>query len=76
MNFVEKMVNLGFTEQGRWEEDHDSLTRCVVRYHHFLDLMASTPGNFVVPTLVSLTAETVRGVLVFPLLMSGFWWTV
>ncbi|KAG9022905.1 hypothetical protein FS837_006094 [Tulasnella sp. UAMH 9824] len=52
MNFVEKMVNLGFTEQARWEEDHETLTRCVVRYHHFLDLMASTPGNFVVPTLV------------------------
>ncbi|KAG8926326.1 hypothetical protein FRC01_009006 [Tulasnella sp. 417] len=31
MNFVEKMVNLGFTEQARWEEDHDSLTRCVFR---------------------------------------------
>ncbi|KAG8910820.1 hypothetical protein FRC01_006112, partial [Tulasnella sp. 417] len=51
MNFVEKMAYLGFTEQGRWEEDHDTLTRCVVRYHHFLDLMSSTPGNFVVPTL-------------------------
>ncbi|KAG8933519.1 hypothetical protein FRC01_008602, partial [Tulasnella sp. 417] len=51
MNFIDKMVNLGFTEQARWEEDHDTLTRCVVRYHHFLDLMASTPGNFVVPTL-------------------------
>ncbi|KAG8913386.1 hypothetical protein FRC01_004572, partial [Tulasnella sp. 417] len=51
MNFVEKMVHLGFTEQARWEEDRDTLTRCVVRYHHFLDLMASTPGNFIVPTL-------------------------
>ncbi|KAG8913387.1 hypothetical protein FRC01_004573 [Tulasnella sp. 417] len=51
MNFVEKMVHLGFTEQGRWEEDHDTLTRCVVRYHHFLDLMTSTQGSFVVPTL-------------------------
>ncbi|KAG8927127.1 hypothetical protein FRC01_007980 [Tulasnella sp. 417] len=51
MNFIEKMVNLGFTEQARWEEDHDSLTRCVVRYHHFLDLMSSTQGSFVVPTL-------------------------
>ncbi|KAG8968920.1 hypothetical protein FRC05_001288 [Tulasnella sp. 425] len=51
MNFIEKMVSLGFTEQARWEEDRDTLTRCVVRYHHFLDLMASTPGNFVVPTL-------------------------
>ncbi|KAG8916995.1 hypothetical protein FRC00_014178, partial [Tulasnella sp. 408] len=55
MNFIEKMVNLGFTEQARWEEDHDTLTRCVVRYHHFLDLMASTSGNFVVPTLVGST---------------------
>ncbi|KAG9025832.1 hypothetical protein FS837_004810 [Tulasnella sp. UAMH 9824] len=45
------MVNLGFTEQARWEEDRDTLTRCVVRYHHFLDLMASTPGNFVVQAL-------------------------
>lgn len=53
MNFVEKMVHLGFTEQARWEDDHDTLTRCVVRYHHFLDLMAFSPGNFVVPTLVS-----------------------
>ncbi|KAG8966995.1 hypothetical protein FRC05_002309 [Tulasnella sp. 425] len=52
MNFVGKMVNLGFTEQARWEEDRDTLTRCVVRYHHFLDLMASAPGNFAVPTLV------------------------
>ncbi|KAG9016323.1 hypothetical protein FRB90_003287 [Tulasnella sp. 427] len=51
MNFVEKMVNMGFTEQARWEDDHDTLTRCVVRYHHFLDLMASTPGYFAVPTL-------------------------
>ncbi|KAG8989908.1 hypothetical protein FRB90_002011 [Tulasnella sp. 427] len=51
MNFIEKMVNLGFTDQARWEVDHDTLTRCVVRYHHFLDLMAATPGGFVVPTL-------------------------
>ncbi|KAG8925311.1 hypothetical protein FRC01_010377, partial [Tulasnella sp. 417] len=51
MIFIDKMVNLGFTEQARWEEDHDTLMRCFVRYHHFLDLMASAPGNFVVPTL-------------------------
>ncbi|KAG8971610.1 hypothetical protein FRC05_010956 [Tulasnella sp. 425] len=51
MGFIEKMVNLGFTEPGRWEEDNDTLTRCVVRYHHFLDLMSAMPGNFVVPTL-------------------------
>ncbi|KAG8946582.1 hypothetical protein FRC04_011560 [Tulasnella sp. 424] len=53
MNFIKKMVNLGFTEHARWEEDHDTLTRCVVRYHHFLDLMVSTPGNFVVPSLIT-----------------------
>ncbi|KAG8926325.1 hypothetical protein FRC01_009005, partial [Tulasnella sp. 417] len=58
MNFIEKMVNLGFTEQARWEEDHDALTRSVVRYHSFLDLMASTAGNFVVPTLVGSTRVT------------------
>lgn len=52
MGFIEKMVNLGFTEPGRWEEDNDTLTRCVVRYHHFLDLMAAMPGKFAVPTLV------------------------
>lgn len=54
MNFVDKMVHLGFTESGRWEDDQDTLTRCVVRYHHFLDLMhmATTSGKFAVPTLV------------------------
>lgn len=51
MNFVDKMVHLGFTESGRWEDDQDTLTRCVVRYHHFLDLMVTTAGKFAVPTL-------------------------
>ncbi|KAG8985449.1 hypothetical protein FRB94_004854 [Tulasnella sp. JGI-2019a] len=51
MSFIEKMVRLGWTEEGRFEEDHNTLTRCVVRYHAFLDLMITTPGNFVVPTL-------------------------
>ncbi|KAG8914659.1 hypothetical protein FRC00_011745, partial [Tulasnella sp. 408] len=51
MNFVDKMVQLGFTETDRWEDDHDTLTRCVVRYHHFLDFMSSTAGKFAVPTL-------------------------
>ncbi|KAG9036597.1 hypothetical protein FRB95_008431 [Tulasnella sp. JGI-2019a] len=51
MSFIEKMVNLGWTEDGRFEEDGDTLTRCVVRYHAFLDLMASTSGKFIVPTL-------------------------
>ncbi|KAG9012482.1 hypothetical protein FRB94_005799 [Tulasnella sp. JGI-2019a] len=51
MSFIDKMVNLGWTEDGRFEEDIDTLTRCVVRYHAFLDLMASTPSKFTVPTL-------------------------
>ncbi|KAG8886309.1 hypothetical protein FRB98_001329 [Tulasnella sp. 332] len=51
MSFIDKMVTLGWTEHGRFEEDVDTLTRCVVRYHAFLDLMASSTGKFVVPTL-------------------------
>ncbi|KAG9002558.1 hypothetical protein FRB93_011432 [Tulasnella sp. JGI-2019a] len=51
MSFIEKMVNLGWTEDGRFEEDTNTLIRCVVRYHAFLDLMASTSGKFIVPTL-------------------------
>ncbi|KAG9048661.1 hypothetical protein FS837_012289 [Tulasnella sp. UAMH 9824] len=50
MGFVEKMVGLGFTEPGRWKDD-DTLTRCVVRYHHFLELMIVSSGSCVVPTL-------------------------
>ncbi|KAG8921666.1 hypothetical protein FRC00_008378, partial [Tulasnella sp. 408] len=46
MNFIEKMVQLGFTEPGRWEDDNETLTRCVVRYHHFLDLISSAGGKF------------------------------
>ncbi|KAG9042748.1 hypothetical protein FS837_010420 [Tulasnella sp. UAMH 9824] len=46
------MVNRGFPEQARWEEDHDTFTCCVVWYHHFVDLMASTSGNFVVQILI------------------------
>ncbi|KAG8988760.1 hypothetical protein FRB93_004002 [Tulasnella sp. JGI-2019a] len=51
MSFVDKMVSFGWTEQGRFEDDKDTLARCVSRYHAFLDLMVLTPGNFVVPTL-------------------------
>ncbi|KAG8905515.1 hypothetical protein FRB99_008774 [Tulasnella sp. 403] len=51
MNFIEKMVGFGWTESGRFDEDNVTLTRCVVRYHAFLDLINATPGKFVVPTL-------------------------
>lgn len=50
-SFAEKMHVLGWTGKDRFLEDEDTLTRCVVRYHHFLDLMASSPGKFAVPTL-------------------------
>lgn len=53
ITFVEKMVRFGWTEHGRFDEDNSTLTRSVARYHAFLDLMGSTPGKFVVPTLVS-----------------------
>lgn len=53
MAFIEKMVQIGWTEPGRFEEDNDTLTRSAVRYHYFLDLMTTSQGKFVVPTVVS-----------------------
>lgn len=53
-SFVNKMVTLGWTEDDRFEDNKDTLARCINRYHAFLDLMISTPGKFVVPTLVCL----------------------
>ena len=53
MSFIDKMVNLGWTTDGRFEDDNETLTRAVVRYHAFLDLMSSQAGSFIVPTLVS-----------------------
>lgn len=59
MSFVEKIVGFGWSEHDRFEDDRDTLTRCVSRYHAFLDLMATTPG-LSVPTLVrrSFSSET------------------
>lgn len=51
MGFIEKMVNFGWTEFERFDEDHDTLTRAVVRYHGFLDIMSAKPGATIVPTL-------------------------
>lgn len=53
MAFIEKMVQIGWTEPGRFEGDNDTLTRSAVRYHYFLDLMTTSQGKFVVPTVVS-----------------------
>lgn len=38
MSFVEKMNQMGWTEPGRFEDDSTTLTRCVVRYHAFLEV--------------------------------------
>lgn len=69
------MAQLGFTEPGRWEDDNDTLTRCVVRYHHFLDLMSSAAGKFAVPTLVNRNEELRdRGLLLTPSLARTSTW--
>ncbi|SGY62709.1 BQ5605_C007g04725 [Microbotryum silenes-dioicae] len=49
--FVTKMHDLGWT-QAAFPSSHEVvLQRCVARYHAFLDLMASSPSSFFVPTL-------------------------
>ncbi|KIJ63482.1 hypothetical protein HYDPIDRAFT_168332 [Hydnomerulius pinastri MD-312] len=51
-SFVQKMVDLGWT-QPTFDDEDDMivLQHCVARYHGFLDLMADSPGSFFVPTL-------------------------
>ncbi|KAJ7598800.1 hypothetical protein C8J56DRAFT_1092684 [Mycena floridula] len=52
-SFVEKMYNLKWTEPLFFAstEDELALKHGIARYHAFLDLMASSPGSFFVPTL-------------------------
>ncbi|GAA6009145.1 uncharacterized protein JCM10292_005336 [Rhodotorula paludigena] len=50
-SFIDKMYNLGWTAPHRFDEDNSLLKRSVARYHAFMDLMASVPGTFLVPTL-------------------------
>lgn len=56
MRFVDKMVDLGWTDHGRFGNDNDEsilpLKRVVAQYHAFLDVMACHPEEFLVPTLV------------------------
>ncbi|KAI5476686.1 hypothetical protein MNV49_007400 [Pseudohyphozyma bogoriensis] len=50
--FIQKMVDLGWTRTGRFDEEDDTvLKRSVARYHAFLDLISSMPSTFCVPTL-------------------------
>lgn len=50
-SFIDKMYTLGWTAPHRFDEDNSLLKRSVARYHAFMDLMASVPGTFLVPTL-------------------------
>ncbi|VDB87855.1 unnamed protein product [Peniophora sp. CBMAI 1063] len=52
-SFVVKMTDLGWTAPGCFEasEDERALHHASARYHAFLDLMASSPDAFFVPTL-------------------------
>lgn len=47
------MYNLGWTEPAMFtsEEDQAVLHHATARYHAFLDLMAASPADFLVPTL-------------------------
>lgn len=52
-SFIDKMVALGWTDPAYFESEEDgvALDHAVARYHAFLDLMATPPSNFYVPTL-------------------------
>ncbi|BGP42345.1 hypothetical protein JCM10450v2_006438 [Rhodotorula kratochvilovae] len=50
-SFVDKMHDLGWTDPGRFAADDTLIKRCIARYHAFMDLMASSPTSFFVPTL-------------------------
>ncbi|KZV73874.1 hypothetical protein PENSPDRAFT_251450 [Peniophora sp. CONT] len=52
-SFVTKMSDLGWTAPGCFDaiEDERALHHASARYHAFLDLMASSPDAFFVPTL-------------------------
>ncbi|GAA5842086.1 hypothetical protein JCM9279_002783 [Rhodotorula babjevae] len=50
-SFIDKMCELGWTRPERFADDDLLLKRCIARYHAFIDLMASSPSSFCVPTL-------------------------
>lgn len=52
VEFVEKMVDLGWAGGDRFTPDEAVLQLCIKQYHCFLDLMAQGPRNLLVPTLV------------------------
>ncbi|EAU82563.2 hypothetical protein CC1G_12143 [Coprinopsis cinerea okayama7 len=52
-SFVKKMYDLGWTGPGYFDapEDEIALQHALARYHAFMDLLASSPTSFFVPTL-------------------------
>ncbi|KAF8905840.1 hypothetical protein CPB84DRAFT_1960342 [Gymnopilus junonius] len=52
-SFIAKMHDLGWTHPGFFDRPDDELAlqHALARYHAFLDLMASSPTSFFVPTL-------------------------
>ncbi|KAI0954511.1 hypothetical protein AcW1_006386 [Taiwanofungus camphoratus] len=52
-SYVDKMYALGWTGFGFFDDSEDArvLIHATARYHAFLDLMASSPTSFFVPTL-------------------------
>ncbi|EPQ58878.1 hypothetical protein GLOTRDRAFT_125199 [Gloeophyllum trabeum ATCC 11539] len=52
-SFIDKMVALGWTDLAYFDSEQDELAlhHAVARYHAFLDLLATPPENFYVPTL-------------------------
>uniref|UniRef100_A0A0K3CG13 Uncharacterized protein n=1 Tax=Rhodotorula toruloides TaxID=5286 RepID=A0A0K3CG13_RHOTO len=50
-SFIQKMHGLGWLDLHRFSDDDMILSRCVARYHAFLDLISSAPSSFFVPTL-------------------------
>lgn len=50
-SFIQKMHDLGWLDLDRFSDDDTILSRCVARYHAFLDLISSAPSSFFVPTL-------------------------
>lgn len=55
MKFVDSMVGISWTKNGKFDSDSDELAlkRAIAGYHAFLDIMAQNPDSFLVPTLVS-----------------------
>ncbi|KAF8593499.1 hypothetical protein BDV93DRAFT_231523 [Ceratobasidium sp. AG-I] len=50
-SFVDKMVNMGWTEPHTFDDDPVTLIRCISRYNAWLDVMSQLTQKMLVPTL-------------------------